>query len=221
MYGVTDSVCGDICSQRAFRERKEKRVRDLEDELKQFKENVSSLVADNDSLKRQIARLATENEILRATVHGGGGPGMVSNNGAGVGDGMHDKEEQVTMGPLKYSPMDYKPRDNGDAVENNNIGNNNAHANGGNTRDIKKEPPTITHRVKVSETTGEKLLDASATWGLIVSHRSDANVTLDVQDIYERLKGRTQCDGQQPVIEEAHVRKAIRDSATAARAELL
>ena len=185
-------------------------------------------MADNDSLKRQIAKYATENEILRATVHGGNGAG--ANNGGGMGDSMRGKEEQITMGPLKYSPMDYKPANNGDAGENRIASVNNCNksikaacTNGDEaSAEIKEEAaPTIPHRVKVSETTGEKLLDAAATWDLIVRHRSDANVTLDVEDIYERLKGKTQCDGTQPVIEEGLVRKAIKDSAAAARSELL
>ncbi|KLJ05761.1 hypothetical protein EMPG_10801 [Blastomyces silverae] len=54
-------------AQRAFRERKERRVRDLEQELNRYKNNYSSLMEDHRSLKRQIEKVATENEILRAT----------------------------------------------------------------------------------------------------------------------------------------------------------
>ncbi|PGH05064.1 hypothetical protein GX51_03162 [Blastomyces parvus] len=54
-------------AQRAFRERKERRVRDLEQELNQYKSNYTSLMEDHRSLKRQIEKVATENEILRAT----------------------------------------------------------------------------------------------------------------------------------------------------------
>ncbi|OJD24539.1 hypothetical protein ACJ73_04098 [Blastomyces percursus] len=54
-------------AQRAFRERKERRVRDLEQELNKYKSNYSSLMEDHRSLKRQIEKFATENEILRAT----------------------------------------------------------------------------------------------------------------------------------------------------------
>ncbi|PGH15078.1 hypothetical protein AJ79_02604 [Helicocarpus griseus UAMH5409] len=169
-------------AQRAFRERKERRVRDLEQELTEYKSNYSSLMEDNESLKRQIAKFATENEILRAT----------SNSAQGNRGGNGHDSEPTTTGPLGYTPTDY----NGE----------------------KKEPA---HRIAVSRTTGEKLLDASATWDLIVNHLSKQGLKLDVQDIYDRLKAHTQCDGQGPVVEESLVLQAIEDSIAAGSDELI
>ncbi|PGH13433.1 hypothetical protein AJ80_06301 [Polytolypa hystricis UAMH7299] len=167
-------------AQRAFRERKERRVRDLEQELNEYKHNFSSLMEDNESLKRQIAKFETENEILRATSH------------SGPPNGHHSPAAEPTMtGPMKYSPMDF--------------------AEG-------KEPA---HRITVNEKTGERYLNASATWDLIVSHLSNEGLKLDVQDIYERLKGHAQCDGQGPVLEESQVRKAIEDSIRGGSDELI
>ncbi|KAJ5684286.1 uncharacterized protein N7477_000631 [Penicillium maclennaniae] len=54
-------------AQRAFRERKERHVRDLEDKVNSLEEASKSLQADNERLKRELAKYATENEILRAT----------------------------------------------------------------------------------------------------------------------------------------------------------
>lgn len=54
-------------SQRAFRERKERHVKDLETKLNSLEAHSSTLLTDNERLKRELARLATQNEILRAT----------------------------------------------------------------------------------------------------------------------------------------------------------
>ena len=53
-------------SQRAFRERKERHVRELEEKVNNLEQASSNLVADNERLKRELARFTTENEILRA-----------------------------------------------------------------------------------------------------------------------------------------------------------
>ncbi|KAJ6187802.1 hypothetical protein N7519_002710 [Penicillium mononematosum] len=54
-------------AQRAFRERKEQHVRDLEDKVNNLEQASNTLQADNERLKRELARYTTENEILRAT----------------------------------------------------------------------------------------------------------------------------------------------------------
>ncbi|KAM5475875.1 Fluconazole resistance protein 3 [Microsporum audouinii] len=184
-------------AQRAFRERKERRVRDLEQELTEYKQNFSNLLEDNEVLKRQMAKVATENEILRATskaAHCHGSPG-------------HDPEP-TTTGPMIYSPKDYSSAAS------------TVSGGSGLSSEREKHSKPI-HPVRVCEVTGEKLLDASATWDLIVSHLSDSGVKLDVQDIYDRLKGHAQCDGTGPVIGESQVIKAIQDSIAAGSDELI
>ncbi|KAI1922562.1 AP-1-like transcription factor [Ophidiomyces ophidiicola] len=171
-------------AQRAFRERKERRVRNLEQELTEYKQNMNSLLEDNECLKRQIAKVATENEILRAT------------SSANRCSESHREPSPVTTGPMRYSPTDYPlPTHH------------------------KKSTPV--HRIRVHETTGEKLLDASATWDLIVNRLADEKVRVDVQDIYNRLKGHAICDGTGPVLEEARVKKAIEESIAAGKDELI
>ncbi|KAK2747068.1 hypothetical protein FQN55_005337 [Onygenales sp. PD_40] len=178
-------------AQRAFRARKERRVRDLEQELTEYKNNFSSLIEDNESLKRQIAKFATENEILRATSNIGI-PSSSSRHPPPPPPPPTKDPEPTTTGPMRWSPTDYTPGD--------------------------KSPA---HRVIVNKLTGERLLDASATWDLIVGHLTKQGVKLDVQDIYDRLRGRAQCDGQGPVIEEGCVLKAIEDSIAAGSDELI
>ncbi|EEP80668.1 predicted protein [Uncinocarpus reesii 1704] len=173
-------------AQRAFRERKERRVRDLEQELSEYKQNVNTLMEDNETLKREIAKVATENEILRAT--------STANRCAGT-DSHHDTEP-ITTGPMKYSPTDYSLCDG-------------------------ESKPKPVHRIKVHETTGEKLLDAAATWDMIVNRLADEDAKIDVQDVYNRLKGHAICDGTGPVLEESRVKTAIEESIAAGRDELI
>ncbi|KAK7189605.1 hypothetical protein DPSP01_013452 [Paraphaeosphaeria sporulosa] len=59
-------------AQRAFRERKERHVRDLEAKLSALESSTHSLQSDNERLKLALQRARTENEILRAT--SGGSP---------------------------------------------------------------------------------------------------------------------------------------------------
>ncbi|PGH31623.1 hypothetical protein GX50_05615 [[Emmonsia] crescens] len=172
-------------AQRAFRERKERRVRDLEQELNQCKSNYSSLMEDHKSLKRQIEKVATENEILRAT----------SNNNVQESIADCGPNQVPTSTSLLRNLTDYSTRTRG-----------------------KKE---LAHRTVSREKEGEKLLDASATWDLILRHLSNRGVNLDVQDIYDRLKGYAVRDGQCPAIDEAHVLQAIKESAAAGSDELI
>ncbi|KAK3614419.1 hypothetical protein LTR56_027267 [Elasticomyces elasticus] len=55
-------------AQQAFRERKERHVRDLEANLKLLARTTSSLRSDNERLNLVLQRVQTQNEILRATV---------------------------------------------------------------------------------------------------------------------------------------------------------
>ncbi|KAE8375660.1 hypothetical protein BDV26DRAFT_267462 [Aspergillus bertholletiae] len=81
-------------AQRAFRERKERHVRELEEKVNKLEQASSNLVADNERLKRELARFTTENEILRATA----GPDGRTNN---------HSDEPITTGPLTYTPTDF------------------------------------------------------------------------------------------------------------------
>jgi len=54
-------------SQRAFRERKERHVKELEAKLTALESSTQNLQSDNERLKLALQRARTENEILRAT----------------------------------------------------------------------------------------------------------------------------------------------------------
>ena len=80
-------------SQRAFRERKERHVKDLESKLHSLSAHSSTLLTDNERLKRELQRLATQNEILRAT-------SAQPNPSARPPSPIH--------GPQTYSPTDFQ-----------------------------------------------------------------------------------------------------------------
>ena len=73
--------------------------------------------------------------------------------------------------------------------------------------------PSQLHRVMVCQSTGEKLLDASATWDVIKTHELFKRGLVDIIAICERLRRKVQCSGQGPVFAEGHVKWAIEESA--------
>lgn len=81
-------------SQRAFRERKERHARELEDKVTSLEEASKTLQENNERLKRELARYTTENEILRATSHHSG-RGNVNEN------------PEPVPGPMRYTPTDF------------------------------------------------------------------------------------------------------------------
>lgn len=80
--------------------------------------------------------------------------------------------------------------------------------------------PGSPHRITVCQITGEKLLDAGATWDLIQSHELFKRGQVDIGDVTERLKGLAQCNGQGPAFKEGQVRQAI-EASVADRDELI
>ncbi|KAL2014181.1 hypothetical protein VTN00DRAFT_1706 [Thermoascus crustaceus] len=175
-------------AQRAFRERKERHVRELEQKLSDLEQASNTLHADNERLKRELAKYATENEILRATSNAGIGSGV---NGRGA------DPETTTTGPMKYSPTDFY------------------------SSVLAEGERMPTHRITVSEETGERLLDAGATWDMIQGHELFKRGLVDIGDVCERLKGVARCDGQGPVFEESVVRRAIEESVAGGSDELI
>ena len=188
-------------SQRAFRERKERHVKELEEKVTKLEEASQSLQADNERLKRELAKYATENEILRATSH--------SLNGGANGGA---KPEPTVTGPMKYSPTDFYltlvPEKSGRGS------NTSADTSAGSA------VPQLPHRITMCQITGERLLDAGATWDFIQDHELFKRGQVDIGDVAERLKESAQCNGQGPAFKEGDVRRAIEASA-ADRDELI
>ncbi|KAK7748393.1 AP-1-like transcription factor [Diatrype stigma] len=84
-------------AQRAFRERKERHVKDLEAKLASLEAAQNQTASENEKLKRDLQKISTENEILRATSNMQGHSGSLSPPG-GV---------PTTTGPMQYNPTDF------------------------------------------------------------------------------------------------------------------
>ncbi|GKT96112.1 BZIP transcription factor [Colletotrichum tofieldiae] len=81
-------------AQRAFRERKERHVKDLEAKLANLEAEAQQKSTENERLKREMQKISTENEILRATS---------SMNGH---HSSSSPEPRMT-GPMHYNPKDF------------------------------------------------------------------------------------------------------------------
>lgn len=84
-------------SQRAFRERKERHVKELEAKLNSLEAHSSTLLTDNERLKRELAKLATQNEILRATTSSHPPP-----------PSQPPRSPSPVAGPQTFSPTDFR-----------------------------------------------------------------------------------------------------------------
>lgn len=95
MGSQTDIIASQ--SQRAFRERKERHVKDLEAKLASLEAAQQETATENEKLKRDLQKVSTENEILRAT----------SSIREGAGNGSPSHHDPTTTGPMQYNPTDF------------------------------------------------------------------------------------------------------------------
>ncbi|KAF3923692.1 hypothetical protein ABW20_dc0102050 [Dactylellina cionopaga] len=86
--------CSIAKSQRAFRERKERHVKELEEKLSSLEATSSTVLSENERLKRELQKITTENQILRATsaVQAAHQPAAPA---------------PIDVGPISYSPTDF------------------------------------------------------------------------------------------------------------------
>lgn len=182
-----------LSSQRAFRERKERHVRDLETKLSALESSTHSLQSDNERLKLALQRARTENEILRATSGQSplpSRPVSVSYPSPGAHLIPDDDEEDE-----KYSVQSLN---NGSVV--NAAGKD--------------------HAASRQKSKGKEVPAAQA-WDFIQSHPLVKQGLVDVADVCERLKGAAKCDGHGPVFEESTIWQAVEDSRRSGGDELI
>ncbi|KAH9883654.1 hypothetical protein F4778DRAFT_801230 [Xylariomycetidae sp. FL2044] len=84
-------------AQRAFRERKERHVKDLEAKLANLEATQNETATENEKLKRDLQKISTENEILRAT------SSVQARNGSASPPGGIP----TTTGPMEFNPTDF------------------------------------------------------------------------------------------------------------------
>lgn len=184
-----------MLSQRAFRERKERHVKDLESRLQQLEQAQKEAQTENERLKRDLQKMSTENEILRATSLVAAANNNNSSRSPG-GEGANG-DMMMTTGPMSYKPQDFYTN----VLQ--------GHAN-----------KTPSHRIVTSDS-GERLLAAGATWELIINHDLFKRGLVDVGQVSDRLKPQAKCDGQGPVFEERAILEAIQQSVASGSDELI
>lgn len=188
---------GHLTSQRAFRERKERHVKDLEAKLATLEAAQQQTVTENERLKKEMQKISTENEILRATTGGLGLNGAANGTPGRPSSLALAHAPPTTTGPQQYNPTDFYS----------NVLSN--HAN-----------KTLSHRIVTSED-GERLYAVGATWDFIIGHELFRKGLVNVGDVSERLKTKAKCDGQGPVFEERAIIEAIEQSVASGSDALL
>ncbi|KAG9187868.1 hypothetical protein G6011_05739 [Alternaria panax] len=183
-------------AQRAFRERKERHVKELETKLSALESSTHSLQSDNERLKAALHRARTENEILRATSGHSPAPSRPL-SASYPSPGAHlpvvdDDDDDDEM------DMDY----NVESLTNGSVVNT-----AGREHSQRK--------VKSRE------VPASQAWDLIQSHTLVKQGLVDVADVCERLKGKTTCDGHGPVFAESTIWQAVEESRRCGGDELI
>ena len=145
----------------------------------------TDLLSDNERLKRELDRVATQNEILRATSNPVNLPKRA------------DVQVQEVMEMEETGPMAYSPRTFSHAVaEHYPIG-----------PDVQ-----VSHRISKNVVTGEKMLATGAAWDYIQQHELHRRGLVDLGDVVDNLKQRVQCDGTGPTFAEGAVEEAIQES---------
>ncbi|KAF2856526.1 hypothetical protein T440DRAFT_411483 [Plenodomus tracheiphilus IPT5] len=180
-------------AQRAFRERKERHVRDLETKLSELENNTHSLQSDNEQLKLALQRARTENEILRAT----------------SGHSPANSRPTSVSYPL---PGAHLPSDDDGMDDDYNIQslNNGSVINSAGKDHVASRCPGQGREVP-----------ASQAWDVIQSHPLVQQGLVDVADVCERIKRSTKCDGHGPVFEESTIWQAVEESRRCGGDELI
>lgn len=190
----------------------------------------TEIMSDNERLKRELDRIATQNEILRAT--SGSNPSMRSPSSHSrqrqqpqphaespdeVGEDPDSNllaSKDHSAGPVSaaYSPRTFNAAFTAD------------HAPTVDTTTVEgpiRSEGSMTHRVAINNATGERLLSTGAAWEYIQQSDLYQRGVVDLGEVVDRLRERVICDGAGPSLAESEVRKAIEESVGAVGDELI
>ncbi|KAI4615484.1 uncharacterized protein J4E87_009162 [Alternaria ethzedia] len=186
-------------AQRAFRERKERHVKELETKLSALESSTHSLQSDNDRLKAALDRARTENDILRATTR--------------RSPSASRPLSATYPSPGAYLPVHDHGHDGDDDEETATAYRVESLTNATVVNTAAKEHP----RTRA----GAKEVPAAQAWDLIQQHPLVKQGLVDVADVCERLKGSAKCDGHGPVFEESTIWRAVDESRRCGGDELI
>ncbi|CAG5158235.1 uncharacterized protein ALTATR162_LOCUS5051 [Alternaria atra] len=170
-------------AQRAFRERKERYVKDLESKLSALESSTNSLQSDVERLKLALQCVRTENEILRATT----GQSLTTSQPVSV----------------SYSAPDAHLQDN-DAKED--ACNVQGSRNGSMINAAGKDNAASRRKTKGRE------IPVAQAWDFIQSHPFVKQGLVDIAIVCERLRWAATCDGHGLVFEESLIWQAVEES---------
>ena len=168
--------------------------------LKTIEAQSTDLLSDNERLRRELDRLATQNDILRATSTPTRIPGLRHQSIDDL-DRSAENPDDLATGPMIYSTRTFNAAF--------------AHSTGTATN----EP--ISHRIAVSSTTGQRMLATGAAWDLIQSHELHRKGLVDLGEVVDRLREKAICDGTGPSFAENDILRAIEESAGVPGDELI
>ncbi|KGU06729.1 fluconazole resistance protein 3 [Candida albicans P87] len=175
-------------AQRAFRERKESKLKELEAKLLASEEERQKLLDELEQIKKQNISIATENEILK---HNGMGN---INNDVQIGN-------LSSYGRLQVDKFNF-PKTQKDFIE---------HVLQGTNHQLKDE-----NKDKVyNDNQGHKLLALGAVWDYLQIKAEEADLdfnSIDFNDVMEKLKGNEKCHGYGPAYPLELVNEAIESS---------
>lgn len=171
-------------------------MKELEVKLKSIEAQSTDLLSDNERLRRELDRLTTQNEILRQTSGSNKQHGQSS-----VSDTDSAPSESLAAGPMVYSPKRF----------------NAAFAD----HMKPEERENMSHRIVISQITGERLLAPGAAWDVIHSHEYVRRGMVDISQVVDKLKDNIVCNGMGPSFPEDVLIKAIEESVDNASDELI
>lgn len=203
-----------------------------------MEDSLRSLRAENETHKQEIAKISTENQILKATSQ------LVQPPHSHAHAPLRHREEEmiVATGPMTYQPRD---RDEGSSssattttADKSSSPTSASHSTSSPPSSqsptsalTAKQPPIdhtvrhasldeyinfalpAAHRITISPSTGQRLLSAGAVWEYIQASELFQDGLVEIEDVSRRLQGKAECDGSGPAFEEIVIQKALEESA--------
>ena len=213
--------------QRAFRERKERHVQALKEQLNSTTAKMKNMESDFERLRRENQRLATQNEILQATSSKTHPPSSQHPQS------LHpERAISPISGPQRYSPsstfhktlMSSFPRHHPSTAHQ--LPNNGSTATTTTPRTLPAHSPisppsSSPYRLTTSTTTGQTLLSMTAAWETVQNHELYKKGQVNIHELCEKMKAFSTCSGQGPAFPEDQLKKAIEESVGGPGDELL
>ena len=214
--------------QRAFRERKERHVQALKEQLNSTTAKMKNMESDFERLQRENQRLATQNEILQATSSKNHPP---SSQHPQI---LHtERAISPISGPQRYSPsstfhktlISSFPRHPPSTAHQ--LSNNGSTATTTTPRTPRAHSPisfpssSSPYCLTTSTTTGQTLLSLTAAWETVQNHELYKKGQVNIHELCEKMKGFSTCSGHGPAFPEDLLKKAIEESVGGPGDELL